>query len=200
MSPKATDKVALRQHFQRRRRQYLQDHHRPKLEARLWGNAKRVFPRASGRAICAGYRNYSNEASLDGLWPLLSGWQVAFPRVEGDELKFYIPQDKEAFSPNQWKILEPEPLKSKIVSLSDCQVVLVPGVAFDRQGGRLGHGKGFYDRALQDFGGLKVGIAFSSQISEEILPADKHDIFMDVIVTDEEILKPNSGAHQAAGL
>lgn len=66
------------------------------------------------------------------------------------------------------------------------EVILVPGVAFDRNKGRLGYGGGFYDRVLSGYRGIKIGIAFSFQIVDEI-PLDEHDVRMDFIITEEGI-------------
>ncbi|MNI15577.1 5-formyltetrahydrofolate cyclo-ligase family protein [compost metagenome] len=74
-------------------------------------------------------------------------------------------------------------------------VVFVPGLAFDRQGGRLGYGKGYYDRLQaswkQDSGfALKppvwIGLAFSQQLVPEV-PMDGHDAYMDMLITEEGI-------------
>lgn len=65
---------------------------------------------------------------------------------------------------------------------------LVPGLAFDRQGHRLGRGGGFYDRLLSDAAGVKIGLAFSCQIQQEV-PALPHDVRMDWIVTELEIIR-----------
>lgn len=68
---------------------------------------------------------------------------------------------------------------------TDDNLIIVPGVAFDMQGYRIGYGKGFYDRFLQDKRQMTVmGLCFSSQIVEEI-PHNKYDIRMDKIVTEE---------------
>ncbi len=68
-------------------------------------------------------------------------------------------------------------------------VWLVPGLGFDRTGGRLGRGRGYYDRLLREVRGLKIGVAFSWQILPE-LPAGPDDIRMDLIVTEAEIIRP----------
>ncbi len=64
---------------------------------------------------------------------------------------------------------------------------LVPGVAFDRRGGRLGHGKGIYDRLLRDSAGIKIGICYDWQIIDEV-PSGKDDVRMDFIVTESGTL------------
>lgn len=81
-------------------------------------------------------------------------------------------------------IYEPKEIIS--VPTSDIDVVLVPGIAFTKQGDRLGFGKGYYDRFLNEFNGTKIGIGYSFQITQNI-PVSEHDIRMDMIVTEERI-------------
>ncbi len=68
-------------------------------------------------------------------------------------------------------------------------VILVPGLAFDHEGNRLGYGKGHYDRLLKSLSGLKIGLAFKEQILDE-LPHATHDVPMDIIITDGGPLIP----------
>jgi len=76
-----------------------------------------------------------------------------------------------------------EPATSCIeMPLDQLGLVLVPGVAFDAQGNRLGRGKGFYDRLLKDFRGIKAAIAFDEQLTAEV-PSEKNDVRMDYVVT-----------------
>jgi 5-formyltetrahydrofolate cyclo-ligase len=65
---------------------------------------------------------------------------------------------------------------------------MVPGVAFDREGGRTGHGKGYYDKLLQHArpDAPLVALAFECQLFPEI-PMQPHDIFMDAVVTEEAV-------------
>jgi 5-formyltetrahydrofolate cyclo-ligase len=74
------------------------------------------------------------------------------------------------------------------VSLSDLDLILVPGIAFDLRGNRLGRGTGFYDRLLAEFRGTKIGIAFDEQVLAEI-PAESHDVRVDFILTPTRCLK-----------
>ena len=78
-------------------------------------------------------------------------------------------------------IREPAPTCVDI-PLRDLDVVLVPGVAFGLDGHRLGRGKGYYDRLLENFAGKKIGIAFDEQIVDTI-PVEKNDVRMDLILT-----------------
>ena len=68
--------------------------------------------------------------------------------------------------------------------------VIVPGLAFDRAGGRLGRGAGFYDRFIERLGGhaVTVGLAFHQQIIETV-PMFDHDARLDILVTDTETLR-----------
>lgn len=72
--------------------------------------------------------------------------------------------------------------------VADFDLVLVPGVAFDSCGHRLGRGKGFYDRLLANFEGTKAGIAFDEQIVEAI-PTEQQDVRMDFILTPTRCVK-----------
>ena len=67
------------------------------------------------------------------------------------------------------------------------QVWLVPGIAFDRSGNRLGRGKGFYDMLLEGADGVKIGVAYDCQIADAI-PSELHDVSMDYVVTESQII------------
>ena len=77
------------------------------------------------------------------------------------------------------------------------QVWLVPGIAFDRSGNRLGRGKGFYDRLLEGADGVKIGVAYDCQIADAI-PSDIHDVSMDYVVTESQIIvsRHRRGGHR----
>jgi len=82
-----------------------------------------------------------------------------------------------------------EPREGDLYSPHCIDLLFVPGVAFDRRGGRLGRGKGYYDRYLKALrpGVLKVGLAFSEQLATEV-PRNKEDVNMDLLVTEEEVI------------
>lgn len=87
--------------------------------------------------------------------------------------------------PGVWGILEPDPERCDAVDPNLIEWCLVPGVAFDRAGGRLGYGAGFYDRLLAGNACTKVTAAFQIQIVEQV-PSEPHDQRVDVIVTERE--------------
>lgn len=81
-----------------------------------------------------------------------------------------------------------EPVTGKIARPEDIDVILVPGIAFDRKGNRVGFGKGCYDRLLKSTKAIKVGYCYLFQICDEI-PAESHDIKMDYIVNEKGIIE-----------
>lgn len=83
-------------------------------------------------------------------------------------------------------ILEPAVIKS--ADEKDIDVILVPGLAFDRRGGRMGFGKGYYDRLLAKSNAEKIGLCYDFQLHDSI-PTEIHDIQMDFIITEKEILE-----------
>lgn len=74
------------------------------------------------------------------------------------------------------------------VSVTQLDVILVPGVAFDNDGVRLGRGKGLYDKLLERFSGYKTGLAYDFQIMEKI-PSEPWDVSMDSIVTEQRVIR-----------
>ncbi|HLZ53577.1 MAG TPA: 5-formyltetrahydrofolate cyclo-ligase [Verrucomicrobiae bacterium] len=74
------------------------------------------------------------------------------------------------------------------ISLGVLDLILVPGIAFDLRGHRLGRGRGFYDRLLAKGHGIKCGVAFDGQMVKE-LPAETHDVRMDFVATPTRLVK-----------
>jgi 5-formyltetrahydrofolate cyclo-ligase len=66
-------------------------------------------------------------------------------------------------------------------------LILVPGTAFDERGGRVGRGKGFYDRFLEGQTGTRAGLAFEVQILRKKLPLEAHDQLLDALVTERKL-------------
>ena len=87
----------------------------------------------------------------------------------------------------KYGVLEPK-AGSEVVPFSEIDCVLVPGLAFDSTGGRLGRGGGWFDRMLAEIRGLRIGVAFSVQLVGNV-PVESHDIRMDCLVTAEELIR-----------
>jgi 5-formyltetrahydrofolate cyclo-ligase len=141
--------------------------------------------------VWGSYRALNLEASVEQVFQI-SNVSWVFPRVAsfeplrnlGRNLEFCKAQ---GFVKGSFGILEPD-RNSTVVSLSEIDGLLIPGVAFGRQGSRLGRGQGYYDRVLQSFLGIKVGICFDFQIPNWKLPEEDHDVRMDFLITDTEII------------
>jgi len=106
------------------------------------------------------------------------------PRVEGDALTFHTVTDPESdLHSGAFNIREPR-AESTRVPVTEIDAFLCPGLAFDRQGNRLGRGRGFYDRMLEQAhpDALKLGVCFPFQIVGDTFP-EPHDIRMDGLIT-----------------
>lgn len=102
------------------------------------------------------------------------------PRVNGVNLEL-LPYDESRLEIGSFHIEEPS--GNDIHPVEEIEVIIVPGVAFDRKGHRLGRGKGFYDRLLQSAAATKIGVGYDFQLVDEI-PAEPHDVSMDMVITE----------------
>ncbi|MCI8299087.1 MAG: 5-formyltetrahydrofolate cyclo-ligase [Lachnospiraceae bacterium] len=117
---------------------------------------------------------------------LALGKQTAFPRVNGADMEFYQVHDLSEFAPGTFGVMEP--VGREKVSAEN-GLVLVPGLVFDREGGRMGYGKGYYDRYFSRVPACcKLGVCFEMQLISQT-PCDRHDIFMDGVVTEQRIIR-----------
>lgn len=113
---------------------------------------------------------------------------IFLPRVNGDDLEI-LPYDSRHTHIGAFNIEEPD--GDIITSIDDIDLVIVPAVAYDAAGNRVGRGKGYYDRLLQCASVVKIGVAFDFQIIEEGVDADTHDVSVDVVITDSRCFTPN---------
>ncbi len=116
------------------------------------------------------------------------GVRVAYPRVSQQELDLHEVADPADLVLAAYGIREPRP-EAPRVHLNEIDALLVPAVAFDRRGFRLGYGGGFYDRFLARLpeDTLRIGVAFDEQLLDE-LPREPHDEPVDFIVTPSTVL------------
>jgi 5-formyltetrahydrofolate cyclo-ligase len=84
-----------------------------------------------------------------------------------------------------------EPVTGTAVPLGVIDMIVIPGLAFDAKGYRVGRGRGFYDRFLaqQDFQGIRCALCFHEQLQAEPIPCEAHDVPMNLIVTDREVIR-----------
>jgi len=158
-------------------RQELSEKARDVLKGRaIWKNAETILFYAPVKE------------ELD-VWPLLAeaqaeGKRIALPRFSPDTNSYLaceVPDPGSDLQSGQFGIREPGASCSKL-ELKRLDLILVPGIAFDLQGHRLGRGQGFYDRLLGMLHGRTCGVAFDEQIVEQI-PVAPHDRYVNCILT-----------------
>lgn len=117
---------------------------------------------------------------------LTLGKEVFAPRMtEKEELESVRLRDSSEYETHTWGIREPKGVSMPHDFRAD--VVIVPGLAFDAKGNRLGYGRGFYDRFLTLRPRLCIGIAYQCQLAET-LPTEKHDLPLDTVVSSDGIV------------
>ncbi len=120
------------------------------------------------------------------------GKRIVVPYCVDGELELFHLQNMDELALGMYKILEPKAelreVSEKRVSVIDLDLVMVPGVAFDRRGARMGHGFGYYDKLLEHArpDAPLIALAFECQLFPEI-PTQAHDIFMDKIITESAV-------------
>ena len=141
------------------------------------------------RILC--YAALPAEADLTGIRTLCTemGKHIAFPKVCGDTILFFETFPRDILSEGTFHVPEPDTEEKSPVLWEDA-LCLTPGVAFDRDGNRLGYGKGYYDRFFAHHPAtLRCGIAFMEQVSETTLPVEGTDLPMQYLVTEEGIMQ-----------
>jgi 5-formyltetrahydrofolate cyclo-ligase len=187
-----------------------QDDAKAALRENMFAVAKEIPPdkrRSDSRKICAklaGEPFFQNANAIlffaplpneVDIWPLLEaalndGKIAALPRFDPQSQSYSAARVQNLRSeivPGQFGIREPSAACAEI-SLHNLDLILAPGIAFDLRGHRLGRGKGFYDRLLAGAHGVKCGVAFDEQITNEV-PVGKLDVRMDFILTPTRLTK-----------
>ncbi|NLH96911.1 MAG: 5-formyltetrahydrofolate cyclo-ligase [Clostridiaceae bacterium] len=184
-------KKELRKYYIERRSRLSGDEVREKSESLFAGIC--LLDRYRNANVVLAYMSFGNEVSTG---PFIcrcirDGKTVALPKVEKEEgkgcrLAIYAIKDPVAdVVPGFKGILEPDPSKARLLDPREIDLAVVPGVAFDAAGNRIGYGAGCYDRLLPLLRPdcLKIGAAFEIQLADG-LPADRHDFRLDMVVTE----------------
>ncbi|QDV46251.1 5-formyltetrahydrofolate cyclo-ligase family protein [Stieleria neptunia] len=130
--------------------------------------------------------------------------KIVVPYCVGEDLHLFDLRGWDDLSPGAFGILEPRAERrggaDRSVAAAELDLIVVPGVAFDPKGGRLGHGRGFYDRLLARVRAetVLVGVAFECQIVPHV-PLDDHDVSMDWVVTEQRLIDCEGGPRVRAG-
>jgi 5-formyltetrahydrofolate cyclo-ligase len=150
-------------------------------------NLKALLVRLPKISTLGLYSPLSNEPRLD-FRKFTRDYTLALPRITNNHINYYIIDNTAQFIKNNYGIFEPH---SNNVIIPE--VIIVPGLANDLGGGRLGRGKGFFDRFLararnQSPQICVIGVCFNIQITK-ILPLELHDQKVDYIITEQQIIK-----------
>ena len=149
----------------------------------------------AARTVCA-FTALPSEPDVLTPWP--DGKTIILPRVVGSQVSLHLVDNSEVLVAGSFGILEPAP--NAPVALARADIILVPGLAFDLSGVRLGRGGGFYDRLLTNFEGLRVGVCFEESVLERI-PAEPHDARMDFLMTPGGIISCGTrNTHRDSGV
>ena len=146
---------------------------------------------ASAKALLV-YVSQGNEVATHGLIQqlLAMGKRVAVPSFDGAGQRYAASElnDFDAeLSEGRFGILEPRRECVRPLATDKLETLLVPGLAFDEKGNRLGRGLGFFDRLLRETRGTRIALAYDFQIVNEV-PADAHDVWMDFTVTEKRVV------------
>jgi 5-formyltetrahydrofolate cyclo-ligase len=134
--------------------------------------------------VIGAYYAFGSEVKTDLIIEQASvlGKKVALPSVEGESLAFYELSSGKYLVKGRFGIMEPLPYGP----VDKIDLLVIPGVAFDKRGYRLGYGKGYYDKFLTGKKVLSIGFAYSFQLLER-LPSGEHDKKLDAITTEDGI-------------
>lgn len=141
------------------------------------------FPNYSSVSVIGGFAPMGDE--VNWMLELSSSDQLAFPSTnEKGEMIFLKSRYEDLVESKEFGVVIKSPAPTSLEVMPD--LLFVPGLGFGMNGDRLGRGKGFYDKFLEKYNGLKIGICTSEQILEEI-PTEPHDIKMDGVITENQI-------------
>lgn len=149
------------------------------------------------RGYLYGYYPLGRELSLLTFlqWALEAGKRVALPKVNGNEMDFYEITSLDQVKKGSFGVMEP--VTGQKVNWEEA-VCLTPGLGFDKGGGRIGHGGGYYDRYFERHPRLvRIGIAYDFQVVDEI-PTEKNDIPMEYLVTPKDIKDIKKAAERSS--
>ena len=147
------------------------------------------FSRANCVALYAPAHNETDTAEiLEAAFS--AGKRVLYPAVCGEHMVFRQVEDVQCLAEGCFGILEPCPTGIDHHA-DEPDLIVVPGVAFDLHGHRIGYGKGYYDRFLQHPGRTAhlVGLCHDFQLIDNAIAAEEHDIRMELIVTDRRVVR-----------
>ena len=179
------EKKNARQIYKQLRRE-LSDKERTSLDSKLYFNTVNCQAFISADTVLCYYPVKGEPNILPIVEQALKlGKKVAFPisHIESRELTFHLISNLSELREGTYGIPEPQAKFPSPTELKN-SVCLVPALAFDKKGKRLGYGGGYYDRFLSDFEGISIGLAYHRFFVDSI-PADEYDATVKLIITEK---------------
>ena len=153
--------------------------------SKIQDNLRKIDYYRSARSIGAYFAIGSEVRTQDILQEILNaGKDLSLPRVEKKDLVFKKITNFSDLEIGNFSVMEP---KERCENIKKLDVILVPAIALTRDGYRLGYGFGYYDRHLHEKRVKKIALSYYKQVVKSI-PHDSHDVKMDCIVTEDEII------------
>ena len=165
-----------------------------KRKDNLIGHSLFSLPEFKSAKTVLFYASFRTEVDTSGLIEesLKMGKAIFLPKVDriSHRLRLYEIKNLRELSPGCMGIPEPSLPENRLREIKDVDLIIIPGVGFDRSGNRLGYGAGYYDILLSDVKKKVpfIALAYTEQILDSI-PPENHDVRVDMIVTDEQIMK-----------
>jgi 5-formyltetrahydrofolate cyclo-ligase len=189
------DKADIRRNAMRRRRQLRG---RVEKSVQIMDRLIASKPYQMCRTIMFYVAVRSEVATRDHIASAIAeGKNVFVPYCDGDQLRLVLLESLDELAPGAFGIPEPEirirQLPTRQGTIDEVELAIVPGVAFGRDGSRLGNGRGYFDRLFGSRTGptVRLGVGFDCQIFDA-LPVDPHDIWMDAVITESSVYGPNA--------
>lgn len=177
------DKVSIRA-LVKKRKALLSDFEKESAAARAFEFVEQLADFVSAENILL-YHSLPDELSTHAF---IERWykrkHIYLPRVNGCLLDI-LPYDSSNLRQGAFNI--EEPVGSNKVDISKIDLVIVPAVAYDYHGNRVGRGKGYYDRLLRNSDVIKVGVAYNCQVIE-LIEHDELDVPVDYVITDKGVI------------
>lgn len=151
-----------------------------------------AMPEVQEAKVLLLYLDFRGEVSSEGMirWGIAQGKTVCAPVTVVDERRLIPVRIETAgeYDVGAYGIREPKLREELVVGIEEIDAVILPGVGFDRKGGRLGYGGGYYDRFLPRLrpDAYKIAVAYEAQVIEAV-PMEEHDTILDALVTERGV-------------
>ena len=179
------EKSALRKHLLERR-DATSSELRDIVSEKIHENLKKISSYTNSQNIAC-YFPIGSEIDTHNimLGVLEQDKKMLLPKITENNMEFYIVPDLEKLEKGRFDIMEPKDSCKKAGNI-DC--ILIPTIGISKSGDRLGYGRGYYDKFLSSTNAVKISLTYSKQIVKSI-PNESHDIKIDLIITEDEIIK-----------